>query len=64
MSVLYLVLPLALGIAVMSVWAFIWMVRDEQLDDLDTPAIRILHDNSSTDRPQSQQHRAAGKKPS
>jgi cbb3-type cytochrome oxidase maturation protein len=29
---------------VAGVVAFIWAVRRGQLDDLDTPAVRILHD--------------------
>lgn len=46
MSVLYIVLPLAILIAVSAVAAFVWMVRGGQLDDLDTPALRILHDEA------------------
>ena len=45
MSVLYFVLPLALLIAVVAVGAFIWAVHGGQLDDLETPAIRMLHDD-------------------
>ena len=45
MNVLYLILPLALLIAAGAVAAFAWSVRDGQLDDLDTPAHRILDDD-------------------
>ncbi|MBR9800838.1 cbb3-type cytochrome oxidase assembly protein CcoS [bacterium] len=45
MSVLYLALPIALAVASVAVAAFIWSVRDGQLDDLDTPAIRILEED-------------------
>jgi cbb3-type cytochrome oxidase maturation protein len=45
MSVIYIVLPLALVIAVIAVLAFIWAVRSGQFDDMDTPAMRILHDD-------------------
>ena len=48
MSVLYLVLPLALVIATVAVWAFVWSVRGGQFDDLDTPAIRMLHDDAES----------------
>jgi cbb3-type cytochrome oxidase maturation protein len=44
-SVLYLVLPLALLIATCSVLAFVWAVRSGQLDDFDTPALRVLLDD-------------------
>mgnify|MGYP006290098747 CR=1 FL=1 len=46
MSVLYLVLPLALIIGAVAVGAFIWMVRGGQLDDLESPAVRMLHDDA------------------
>lgn len=46
MSVLYIVLPLAILIAVVAVSAFVWMVKGGQLDDLDSPAIRMLHDEA------------------
>ncbi len=47
MSVLFIVVPLALLIAAGAVFAFIWMVGGGQLDDLDTPALRILHDDAA-----------------
>lgn len=45
MSVLYIVVPLALVIAAVAVGAFVWSVKGGQLDDLDTPAMRMLHDD-------------------
>ena len=45
MSVLYLVLPLALVMVAGAVWAFVWATRRGQFDDLDTPGLRILHDD-------------------
>jgi cbb3-type cytochrome oxidase maturation protein len=45
MSVMYIVLPLALVFAGAAVWAFIWAVRHGQLDDLHTPAARMLLDD-------------------
>jgi len=38
-------LPVAAALAATGVAAFIWAVRRGQLDDLDTPAVRILHDD-------------------
>lgn len=46
MSVLYIVLPLALLIVAIAVAAFVWATRQGQFDDLDTPAVRMLHDDS------------------
>lgn len=45
MSVLYLVVPLALLLAAAAVAAFIWAARGGQFDDLDTPPLRMLHDD-------------------
>jgi len=45
MSVIYIVLPLAVALAGLAVWAFVWSVRSGQLDDLDTPAARMTHDD-------------------
>ena len=45
MSVVFLLVPLAVGILVVAIAAFLWAVRDGQYDDLDTPATRILHDD-------------------
>lgn len=51
MSVLFIVLPAALVLAALGVWAFVWMARTGQLDDLDTPAVRILFDDEPADEP-------------
>ncbi|MCC6243621.1 MAG: cbb3-type cytochrome oxidase assembly protein CcoS [Gemmatimonadaceae bacterium] len=47
MSVLYIVLPLALVIVAGAVFAFVWSARSGQMDDLETPAVRMLHDDSN-----------------
>ncbi len=45
MSVLYVILPIALGVAASAVVVFVWSVRRGQYDDLETPAMRILFDD-------------------
>jgi cbb3-type cytochrome oxidase maturation protein len=45
MSVLYIVLPLALVVVLAAVAAFLWATDRGQFDDLDTPALRMLHDD-------------------
>lgn len=42
MSVVFIVLPIALLLAAAAVAAFAWALRGGQLDDLETPAVRIL----------------------
>jgi cbb3-type cytochrome oxidase maturation protein len=50
MSVIYILLPAAGCLAAVAVAAFIWAVRRGQFDDLDTPAVRILHDEEDLDQ--------------
>ncbi len=49
MSVIYVLLPLAVLLASIALWAFIRAVKAGQFDDLDTPAHRILHDDDVED---------------
>jgi cbb3-type cytochrome oxidase maturation protein len=51
MIVLYFVLPLALILAGLAVWAFIRATRQGQFDDLDTPAMRVLFDDQTARAP-------------
>jgi cbb3-type cytochrome oxidase maturation protein len=51
MSVVYIALPVALLLALAGVVAFIWAVRSGQLDDLETPGLRILGDDDEPTPP-------------
>ena len=44
MEILYLLVPLAVILAGVIVWAFLWSIRTGQFDDLEGPAHRILMD--------------------
>ena len=44
MSVIYLLVPLALVLVGAAVWAFVWAVRRGEMDDLETPAVRMVFD--------------------
>ena len=50
MSVIYIVLPLALIFVIIALVVFARSVRAGQFDDLETPSVRILHDDEETDR--------------
>jgi cbb3-type cytochrome oxidase maturation protein len=50
MSVIFIVLPLALLVVLAAVIAFVWAARRGQFDDLETPAIRALHDDPERKR--------------
>lgn len=45
MGVLYLFVPLSMIIAGILVWAAFWAIRNNQYEDLDGPAHRILLDD-------------------
>ncbi len=45
MEIIYFILPLVMGLAVMFVCGFIWMTKQGQYDDLETPAHRMLLDD-------------------
>jgi cbb3-type cytochrome oxidase maturation protein len=45
MNVLFILVPLALLLAGLGVWAFAWAVRRGQFDDVHTPAMRMLVDD-------------------
>ena len=45
MTVLYLVVPLALVLVTGAIAGFVWAARQGQFDDLETPAVRMLHDD-------------------
>lgn len=44
MNSIFLLVPLGLGLLAIAIAAFVWAVRNEQFDDLDSPARRILLD--------------------
>lgn len=46
MSILAILIPISLVLLGVAVAAFIWAVRRGQFDDLETPAIDILADDS------------------
>jgi len=50
MTVLFVLVPLALGIAASAVIAFLWAAKNGQLDDLETPALRMLQDDEPAPR--------------
>ncbi len=47
MNIVFVLLPIALVFAAVAVCVFIWAVKAGQLDDLKTPAMRILDDDEA-----------------
>lgn len=54
MNVLVYLLPMALGLGLSALFAFLWALKSGQYDDLDGAALRILEDDDlvSPERPQ------------
>ena len=58
MKAIYLLIPLSLLLLSLAIWAFFWAVRNDQFDDLDTPAMDILDDEEKPAQPAASQHDA------
>ncbi len=49
MSIVYLLLPASMILAVVAICGYLWASRSGQFDDLDTHPLRILNDESRED---------------
>ncbi len=58
MTILYLLIPLSLILLGLAVWAFFWAVKNDQFDDLEGPAHRILFDDDANDLSAEQRQQA------
>lgn len=45
MQILYLLIPIAVVVMAVAIWALIWAIKNGQYDDLEGPAHRILMDD-------------------
>jgi cbb3-type cytochrome oxidase maturation protein len=45
MNMLMYLIPVALGLGALGLWAFLWNLKSGQYDDLDGAAYRILEDD-------------------
>lgn len=50
MDIIYLLIPLALVLLVVAIGTFFWAVRNDQFDDLDREASRILFEEDEPPR--------------
>ena len=46
-----MLVPLSLMLLAFAIGAFVWAVRKGQFDDMDTPALDILRDDTRPDAP-------------
>ncbi len=47
MQIIYVLIGISVSVAAMFLMAFIWAVKSGQLEDSETPAIRMLFDENS-----------------
>jgi cbb3-type cytochrome oxidase maturation protein len=45
MNIIYVLIPLSLILMALAIVFFFWAVKNDQFDDLDTPALDILDDD-------------------
>ena len=45
MSVIFVLVPVALAIVALALWAYVWAAKRGQFDDLKTPGMRVLHED-------------------
>jgi cbb3-type cytochrome oxidase maturation protein len=45
MEIIYFLLPIVISLAIAFVWGFVWMTKNGQYDDLETPSHRMLLDD-------------------
>jgi cbb3-type cytochrome oxidase maturation protein len=50
-TILFLILPITLVLSGGAAIAFTWATKNGQFDDLETPALRALDDESSREQP-------------
>ena len=49
MEIIYLLLPASIAFSIVALAVYIWSARSGQLDDLDTPSVRMLFDDNDED---------------
>ncbi len=45
MNIIYVLIPLSVILMIIAIYFFFWAVRNDQFDDLDTPALDILDED-------------------
>ena len=50
MNIIYVLIPLSVVLMVLAIAFFFWAVRNDQFDDLDTPALDILDDDENEEQ--------------
>lgn len=51
MTMLLLLIPISVVLLGVAIWAFVWAVRDGQFDELETPALDVLREDTQAAPP-------------
>jgi len=57
MSMLYVLIPLALMLLAVAIWALLWAIRSGQFDDLDSQGWSVVLDEDRKAEPDDQEHK-------
>lgn len=57
MNIIYVLIPLSVILMVLAIGFFFWAVKNDQFDDLDTPALDVL-DEDEPARPDADKDRS------
>lgn len=49
MDIIFVLIPIGLILLMVAIWAFRWALKSGQYDDLDSPAHRILFDDTPSE---------------
>lgn len=59
MESMYFLIPLAIALLALAIWAFLWAVKKDQFDGLDSAALSIFDEE---EQPVAQRHKVLGEK--
>jgi cbb3-type cytochrome oxidase maturation protein len=51
MEILYVLIPLSLGLVAFALWSFVWSVNNRQFDDLERQGWSVLFDEQDNNHP-------------
>lgn len=59
MNMLYILVPLTLGVLVIAIWALLWAIRNRQFDDLESEGWSVVLDDDRKPRGENQRGNSA-----
>jgi cbb3-type cytochrome oxidase maturation protein len=63
MEILYVLIPLSVGLVAFALWSFVWSVNNRQFDDLERHGWAVLFDETTNPEPDGKPDQTKDKKP-